>query len=94
MKEMRRESGTPETKVPEPECLDSSEGIISKRWAPIHSVRNDISQNVCFTSLRMIVFGKERDNGIAYNKKWSTKIFIDCAEDLKNIEIIFTCSIH
>ena len=46
---MRRE----EARVPVVQCLDGAARITSKELAPIHSVKNDILQNACFTSPRL-----------------------------------------
>ena len=53
MKEMHREPEVPEAGVPVEECFDCPARITSKELAPIHSVKNGILQNACFTSRRM-----------------------------------------
>ena len=50
---MHREPQVPEAKVPVEECFDCLARITSKELAPIHSVKNGILQNACFTSRRM-----------------------------------------
>ena len=51
---MRREPEVPEERVPVVECLDGRARITSKELAPIHSVKNDILQNACSTSPRVV----------------------------------------
>ena len=55
MREMHREPGVREAKVPVEECFDCPARITSKELAPIHSVKNGILQNACSTSWRMDV---------------------------------------
>ena len=50
---MHREPEVPEARVPVEECFDCLARVTSKELAPIHSVKNDIPQNACSTSLRM-----------------------------------------
>ena len=54
MRELRREPEVPEEKVPVVECLDDPARITSKELAPIHSVKNGILQNACFTRPRVV----------------------------------------
>ena len=53
MMDMHREHEVPEGKVPVEECLDGRARITSKELAPVHSVKNGISQNACSTSPRL-----------------------------------------
>ena len=53
MREMHRETEVPEAKVPVEECFDCPARITSKELAPIHSVKNGISQNACSSSPRV-----------------------------------------
>ena len=53
MSEKHREPEVPEERVPVVECLNGLARITSKELAPIHSVRNGISQNPCSTSPRI-----------------------------------------
>ena len=51
--EMHREPEVLEAEAQVEECLDFPKSITSKELAPIHSVKNGISQNACSTSPRM-----------------------------------------
>ena len=53
MKEKHREPEVPEERVRVEECLDCRARITSKELAPIHSVKNGITQNACSTSPKM-----------------------------------------
>ena len=50
---MHREPQVLETEAQVEECLDCRARITSKELAPIHSVKNGITQNACSTSPRM-----------------------------------------
>ena len=50
---MHREPEVPEAEAQVEECHDCRARITSKELAPIHSVKNGISQNACSTSPRM-----------------------------------------
>ena len=52
---MRREPEVPEVRVPVVEGLDGPARITSKELAPIHSVKNGILKNACFTRPRVVV---------------------------------------
>ena len=54
MRERRREPEVTEARVPVVECLDGPARTTSKELAPIHSVKNDILQNACSTSPRVV----------------------------------------
>ena len=54
MKRKRRKPEVPEEEVPVVECLDGPARITSKELAPIHSQKNDILQNACSTSPRVV----------------------------------------
>ena len=53
MRKMHREPRVLEEEVPVVECLDCRARIISKELAPLHAVKNGISQNACSTSPKM-----------------------------------------
>ena len=53
IREMRREPGVPEERVPVVECFDGHARNTSKELAPIHSVKSGILQSACSTSPRM-----------------------------------------
>ena len=55
MREMHREPEVPEARVPVEECFDGPARMTSKELAPIHSVKNGILQNACYTSPRAVV---------------------------------------
>ena len=50
---LRGKTEVPEAKVPVEECFDCPARIASKELAPIHSVKNGISQNACSSSPRV-----------------------------------------
>ena len=50
---MHREPRVLEAEAQVEECLDCRARITLKELAPIHSVKNGIPQNACFTSPRM-----------------------------------------
>ena len=53
MRKMHREPEVTEAEGQVEECLDCRARIASKELAPIHSVKNGISQNACSTSPKM-----------------------------------------